>query len=144
MSKSHSKDDELVNRRGFLRNPFRRLIEESEEHRKTGTYRLIDLKDLPDEKLATLKPKVSPYCTVGIEDDQVMATISFPLFSIQDDKLTVFNQFNGKINIAEISQLVAQRLEMDYADAFKMVRDVFVDLVIRQVCVPSEPPESLW
>lgn len=144
MSDSQVTDDRGISRRDFISNPFKRIFTQGDSQQKGGVHRLIDLRELADEEMATIKPRVAANCKISIEGDQVMATINFPLFPVGDDQLPIFNQFNGQQSVAQISQKLAGQFNIDYADAYLIVRDVFISLAMRQVCTPSDPLDLLW
>lgn len=134
-------DSTRQGRRAFLRHPFSSALEQVEERRRTGAYRLSDLKTMPREELGPLKPKVFPACKISVKDGVVQATLTIDLFPLGDDRVELFNYFDGKTSISEISRKLAESKGISREEAFKRVKALFTDLVEKSVCYPAEPPE---
>ncbi len=134
-------DDYRRARRDFLRHPFRDAFEQVEERRRTGAYRLNDLKKMPREELGPLKPKVFPACKIGVKDGVVQATLTIDLFPLGDDRVDVFNHFDGRTSVAEITRWLAEAKGISREEAYNRVKALFIDLVEKNVCYPAEPPE---
>lgn len=139
---SDAKDDGyLKGRREFLRNPFKRTLEDIDERRRTGHYRLNELREMLPEDFNSLKPKVFPSIKIGINEGVVQATIVIDLFPVGDNRIDIFNHFNGKTRIDQITRKIAAERGISKKEAHELVRALFLELVEKQICYPAEAPE---
>ena len=107
--------------------------------------RLSDLGSLPDDQLAQVRPIVNPDCEIFVDQGHVWGRFkkteaTVKLFPPQKENLAIFNLFNGRHRLGEIGSLLAQEMGWDEVRAFAHVRDLFLSLVSRLVCVPKDPP----
>jgi len=63
------------------------------------------------------------------------------LFPMDEENLAVFNRFDGRHSLGEVSQQLVQEMGWDEAQSFAYARELFLSLVGRWVCVPKDPPE---
>jgi hypothetical protein len=110
--------------------------------------RLSDLGDLPDDRLAVLRPVVNPGCEIMVEEDQVWARhtkagIVVRLFAVKEaDKLAAFNHFDGEHTLGEAGACLAEEMGCSEAEGFALARDLFLALVRQLVCLPKDPPQA--
>lgn len=107
--------------------------------------RLSELGSLPDDQLAQVRPIVNPDCEIFVDHGHVWSRFkkteaTVKLFPPEKENLTAFNLFNGTHRLGEIGSLLAQEMGWDEVRAFAHVRDLFLSLVSRLVCVPKDPP----
>jgi hypothetical protein len=62
------------------------------------------------------------------------------LFPAARENLVLLDMFDGQHDIGQIGHRLAQEMGWDEARAFAHVRDLFLSLVERAVCVPRDPP----
>jgi hypothetical protein len=132
---------EDTTRRQLLRHLLHWAIETSRDVHDHGSFRIDSLQSMPDDALSKLTPRLTPDCKIFVQDEQVWATFSFPLFPTEQSYLTVFNCFDGKHTLAECAAALAEQTGWSYQEAFRFTRDLLIDLAIRQVCLPTNPPE---
>jgi len=107
--------------------------------------RLSELGSLPDDQLAQVRPIVNPDCEIFVDQGHVWSRFkktqaTVKLFPPEKENLMAFNLFNGRHCLGEIGSLLAQEMGWDEVRAFAHVRDLFLSLVGRLVCVPRDPP----
>ena len=132
------------NRRQFFRALFQEVaVAHSSLQGKLG-YRLSELGSLPDHQLAQVRPAVNRDYEIFVDQGHVWARYRlkeqapFKLFSVEEEESRVaFNMFDGQHSLGEIGDHLAQ--EMEKAQAFAHVRDLFLSLVEPMVCVPKDP-----
>lgn len=108
--------------------------------------RLSDLETLPEDQLAQLKPTVNPAYEILVEEDCVWgrhrktgAMVS--LFSMGErENLLAFNLFDGIQDLGQAGRRLAQEMEWEEARGFAHVKEFFLLLVGKLVCVPKDPP----
>jgi hypothetical protein len=111
--------------------------------------RLSELGNLPEQKLALLKPIVNPAYEILVEEDSVWgrykstgATIK--LFDLEErESLLAFNMFDGKHNLGQIGRQLAQEMGWPEAAGFVYAKDLFIFAAGYLICVPKDPPLSL-
>lgn len=107
--------------------------------------RLSELGSLPDDQLAQVRPTVNPDCEIFVDQGHVWSKnkkteVITKLFPTDEENLTAFNLFNGRHRLGEIGERLSQEMGWDEVTAFAHVRDLFLSLVSRLVCVPKDPP----
>jgi len=132
-------------RRQFWRALLQELFVVSGSARGGQGAALANLGSLPTAQLAQMHPKVNPDCRISTEDDNVWAQSEKTgargkLFAATRENLLAFNRFDGQHTIGEIGRLVAAELGWTEDRAFALVRDLFLSLASRAVCVPADAP----
>jgi hypothetical protein len=131
------------------RNLWRALLQETVVTSRTlaggQAFRLAELGDWPDARLATLRPKVSRDFDIFMDGDEICARHRDTgkverLFTMDKAPLAVFNQFNGENDLATVSLSLAREMGWDEPQAFAYTRALFLDLVARLVCLPANVP----
>jgi hypothetical protein len=107
--------------------------------------RLSELGNLPDDQLAQVRPIVNPDCEIFVDQGYVWSRFkkteaTVKLFPPEKENLAAFNLFNGRHRLGEIGECLSQEMGWDEVTAFTHVRDLFLSLVSRLVCVPKDPP----
>ncbi|MBN1933370.1 MAG: hypothetical protein JW934_01830 [Anaerolineae bacterium] len=107
---------------------------------------LSQLRDLPDDQLAQVRPTLNPDYEIFVDQDFVCCRVretgaTRKLFQMKRESLAAFNQFTGRHTLTEIGAQLAQQMEWDEAAGFAYARDLFLALVDRLVCVPRDPPD---
>jgi hypothetical protein len=131
-------------RRGFFKHLLGEAIALTEELGGKPQLRLEDLPDLPDEKLAQVKPMMMPgreFVTteeaVSVRSNETGAlTVLLPLDRAGSFALGLFD---GATELGDVAQRLAAELGVESEEAFARVRQVFLDLVAKGACVPSNP-----
>lgn len=106
------------------------------------SYRLSDLDSLTDEQLAQIRPVVNPACEIFVAQEYIWAKFkqvdkTYRLFSTEQKNLSVFNMFNGRNTLEQISTQLAQETGWEQASAFAHTRSLFLSLAQHLVCVPD-------
>jgi hypothetical protein len=109
-------------------------------------FRLSELGSLPDGQLARVRPVVHPDHEIFLDQGYVCsrrkrAEATSKLFPTEKENLVAFNMFNGRYDLGQIGGRLAQEMGWDETSAFAHVRDLFLSLIERGVCVPQDPPE---
>lgn len=130
-----------VPRREFVKNLLHLAIETTKDVHERGSFRLDSLQSMPDSSIANLTPKVTEGCEISVQGDQVWATLSILLFPSELAYLTVFNCFDGQHTLDDCASALADQMNWSYEEAFRFAKDLLIDLAIRQVCIPTNPPE---
>jgi hypothetical protein len=107
--------------------------------------RLSELGSLPDDQLAQVRPIVNPDCEIFVDQGHVWSRFkkteaTVKLFPLKPENLAAFNLFNGRHRLGEIGECLSQEMGWDEVTSFAHVRDLFLSLVSRLVCVPKDPP----
>jgi hypothetical protein len=107
--------------------------------------RLSELGSLSDDQLAQVRPIVNPDCEIFVDQGHVWSRFkkteaTVKLFPLEKENLAAFNLFSGRHSLGEIGSLLAQEMCWDEVTSFAHVRDLFLSLVSRLVCVPKDPP----
>jgi len=134
------------------RTAFRAILQEAaaigRALKGTPTCRITELGSLPDEKLAQVKPAVNPSFEINLAQGCVWAKYKpkerppQKLFAMgEKEHLLAFNMFNGTHTLGEIGHHLAQEMAWEDEQAFARLRDFFLSLVKRGVCVPKDPVE---
>ena len=116
-----------------------------QELRGRPQLRLEDLGKLPDEKLGQVMPMVRPDYEVRIEDGaevtarQRESGAVIRLFPLDSYKTAIFNMFDGMTPLAEIGRRLAASPDLEEDAAFSRAKRLFIALVDKGVCVPSNP-----
>jgi hypothetical protein len=106
--------------------------------------RLSELGSLPDDQLAQVRPIVNPDHETFVDQGHIWSKCkktetALKLFRAEKDNLVAFNLFDGKHTLGEIGKRLSQEMDWDEARGFAHVRDLFLSLVSRLVCVPRDP-----
>ena len=109
--------------------------------------RLSDLGDLPDDRLAQIKPIVNLDHQITVDEGHVCSRsrrtgATLKLFPMDREHLAAFNLFDGRHSLDEIGQRLSQEMGWDEAAGFAYARDLFLSLARRLVCVPKDPLEA--
>jgi hypothetical protein len=107
-------------------------------------FRLAGLSELPDERLAPIRPIVNPQYEILVEGEYVCCRArekgeTRRLFGTQKENVFAFNHFNGQHTLGTIGARLAQEMGWEEAQGFAHARDLFLALVERLVCVPEGP-----
>lgn len=125
---------------------FAALLQELLVTRRTlqgvPAFRLSELSHLPNDQLAQVIPIMNPDYEILVEHDHAWgrrktSPAAQSLFLITPENLAVFNLFNGRLSLAEISEQAAQELNWDKAHTFTLAADLFLSLVSHLVCLPK-------
>jgi hypothetical protein len=105
-------------------------------------FKLADLGEWPDEKLALIIPLVIPGCKIFIKHNFAYATPpkshqSIQLFPLSSPAAQAFNTFDGINLLAEIASTVARTNTWDDDHAFAYCRGLFLSLVTLGICQPK-------
>lgn len=137
-----------ISRRDFWRALAQEAFVASRALKGEGNYPLSELGNLPDARLAQIKPVVHPLCEIYVDDGSVRgrykdAGNSVELFSVErvEDRVTL-GMFDGGHTLREVGSRLAQALEWDEARAFAHARDLFLSLAERMICIPKDPRVS--
>jgi len=143
---AHQRPENVPNRRAF----FRGMLDEGralgEELCGRPQLKLGDLEDLPDEKLAHVMPMVNPDYEIAIDGGEVTARerktgAVIRLFPLDSDETAAFNMFDGMTPLADVARRLAVSLESEEDVAFCRAKRLFISLMKKSVCVPSN---SVW
>jgi hypothetical protein len=104
-----------------------------------------ELGKLPAEKLVDLIPAMASGQHILIKEKAVWCLPNGkkdPVFLFQVDPITsyTFNLINGRNTIAEISEQLAEKLDLPYPRALAITRGLFLTLVKAGACVPVNNP----
>jgi hypothetical protein len=125
---------------------FTALLQELLVTRRTlqgvPAFRLSELSHLSDDQLAQVIPIMNPDYEILVEHDRVWgrrktSPSTQSLFLITPENLAVFNLFNGRLSLAEISEQAAQELNWGKAHTFTLAADLFLLLVGHLICLPK-------
>ncbi len=112
-------------------------------------YTLENLGDLPDDKLAVIRPMISPLYRIRVVDGQVCSQFKDdadapvrPHFPTTPEYLAAFNRFNGRQSLQEIAGAVAAEFVWETDAAFRFTRDLFLALAAQGVVVPQNPLDT--
>jgi hypothetical protein len=105
---------------------------------------LDELDQLPLEQFYAIKPVVNPEYEIFPQNGYVYARIrgsqeSHELFPVNSDSVKIFNWFNGQRTIMEIAEYLAQEAESEADATIALVREVFLALTKRMICLPKDP-----
>ena len=133
-------------RRTFFRALFQEVAVIHGSLKGRPGYRLTELGSLPDPQLAQIRPIVNPDCETFVDQGHVCSRskkteATLRLFPPEKENLIVFDMFDGRHDLGEIGSHLAREMGWDEASAFAHARDLFLSLVERAVCVPSDPLE---
>lgn len=111
------------------------------------SFALSELGDLPDEELARLFPLVRPGFAIYVDGEHVVAQNRetgdiVELGPSTKENVVALNHFSGEVNLGVVGRRLAHQMGWDEARGFAHVKDLFIALVGRLVCVPlnaSEP-----
>lgn len=134
------------NRRTFFRALLQELVVTGGSLKGGRGYRLSELGNLPNDKLAQVKPIVNPEYEIFVDQGHVCSRskrtqATLKLFPMQRENLVVFNMFNGKHNLGEVGERLSQEMGWDEAKGFEHSKDLFLYLVARLVCIPKDAVE---
>ena len=107
-------------------------------------YQLSELGSLPDDQLAQVRPIMNPDHEIFVDQGHVWSRCkkteaTLKLFPTEKENLVAFNLFDGRHTLGEISERLSQEMGWDEARGLDHVRDLFLSLVSRLVCVPGNP-----
>jgi hypothetical protein len=106
-------------------------------------YRLSELRDLPDEQLAEMRPMVNPQYEILIEGEYVCCRPRGMdkvrrLFTMEPENLVTFNQFDGRHRLDEVGGQLAREMGWEADQGFAYAKALFVALAERLVCIPQD------
>lgn len=110
-------------------------------------YRLSELGDWPDARLAQVRPMVHPLCEIYVDEGSVFgrykdvgATVElFPLENVENR--VALGMFDGEHTLGEVGTRLSQALDWDQERAFDHARDLFLSLAGRMICIPRDALE---
>lgn len=110
-------------------------------------HQLSALGSLPDYQLAQVRPIVNPDYEIFVDQGHVWGrckktAAALKLFPTEKENLVAFNLFDGRHSLGEIGEHLSQEMNWDEARGVAHVRDLFLFLVSRLVCVPGNPLDS--
>ena len=137
-----------MSRRTFWRALVQEAFAASRALKGEEDYRLSELGDWPDTRLAELRPVVHPLCEIYVDDGYVYgrykdrnATIElFPLERVEDR--VALGMFDGGHTLAQVGARLAQAMAWDEARAFAHARELFLSLASLMICIPRDPLEA--
>jgi hypothetical protein len=111
------------------------------------SFALSGLDDLPDEELARLIPLVRPGFAIYVDGEHVVAQNEktgdiVDLGPSTKENVVALNHFDGQVNLGAVGRRLAHHMGWDEARGFAHVKDLFLSLVGRLVCVPLNAFES--
>jgi hypothetical protein len=136
-----------VSRRQFFSALWHELDGVNSQLEGRSTFKLSDLGDLPDDKLADVIPVIMPGCKVW-EEGEFMWTQLNPtakpekLFRSETPILVVLDLIDGSTPLQEISQRLSREMNWEASYSFAYVRGLFLSLVFAKVCFPTGPLTS--
>ena len=108
-------------------------------------YRLSELGDWPDARLAQIRPVVHPLCEIYVDEGSVYGRhkdvgVSVELFPLDqaEDRLTL-GMFDGNHTLRQVGTRLSEAMAWDDARAFAHARDLFLSLAGRMICIPRDP-----
>jgi hypothetical protein len=110
------------------------------------SYALSELAGLPDDQLARLVPLILPVYAIYVDGERLVGrhaeTSAFVELapSVRENVLAL-NLFDGQITLGTAGRRLAQQMDWDEARGLAHVKDLFLSLVGRLVCVPRNSPE---
>jgi hypothetical protein len=131
-------------RRNFWRALLQEVFVISGSFKGRQGCRLSELGSLPDDQLARVRPIVNPDHEIFVDQGHVWSRCktteaTLKLFPMEKENLVAFNLFDGRYSLGEIGERLSQEMDWDEARGFVHVRDLFLSLVSRLVCVPANP-----
>jgi hypothetical protein len=109
----------------------------------TPGFKLSELRDLPDEQLAQMRPVANPDYQILIQQDYVccrhndMESVR-QLFAMTPENLAVWNQFNGQHRLDEIGARLAEQMDWEPELGFVYAKEFFLALAERLACLPQD------
>jgi len=106
-------------------------------------YRLSELRDLPDEQLARIRPIANPEYEILVEEDHVCCRRKGmdkvrKLFRMTPENLATWNQFNGQRCLDEIGARLACEMGWEPELGYAYAREFFLALAERLACIPQD------
>jgi hypothetical protein len=110
------------------------------------SYPLRQLSDLPDDQLADLIPVIQPTISVVVEGEYLVGhhkdtDAVVQLVPSVKENVVALNLFDGRITLGTAGRLLARQMGWDGARGFAHVRDLFLSLAGRLICVPLNSPQ---
>ena len=89
---------------------------------------------------------INPGLAIRVDEEQVWGQRQetgevFELLPSSRENVLALNLFNGQINLGTAGRRLALQMNWDEARGFAHVRDLFLSLAGRRVCVPRYSPE---
>jgi hypothetical protein len=133
---------EIAGRRGFFRLFARESVVALDELRGRPQLRLADLPQLPDATLEQIAPAILEGVTVIPEEQRITARPpacqqAIVLFARDPVPVFIFNRFNGRSTLAQISKELSAQQQWPQEQSFAAVKALFFRLVRLRVCVPA-------
>jgi len=131
-----------MQRRRFFRSAVGEAAAFFDELRGIPQLRLSDLASLDWNALRSLVPVITPNTRIEPGDPVIQACVvereePIPLFAAGSLEASIFNGFNGLSSLEEIASDLVERYGLEYEDAVPKVRSLFLHLVGKGICVPS-------
>lgn len=121
------------------------LVLSKELHGKQNIA-LSSLWSMKPEKFNEIKPIFRKECKILVKNNIIYATFKgqseiVPIMEYNELIGETYRSFNGRTKISEIVNTVKQSSGLEYDEAYKFVRQVFLYLVEGEVCVPNPRSE---
>lgn len=132
----------VLSRRGFFKSMMGEVVSAVEEYQGKPQFRLSDLWELPDDRIARVKPMLIAPIQITTTDGHSWGqfsnqTRSVLLFEATKENLFVFEMFSKGFTLDEIGKKLSREMDWDDAQAFGFVKRLFLSLVESRVCVPG-------
>jgi hypothetical protein len=105
------------------------------------SYALHELDDLPDEQLSKLIPTIRPDFSIHVDGDRMVARHAeketvIDLCPATRENVLALNLFTGRITLGVAGRRLASQMAWPEDEGFAQVKEMFLLLVGRLMCVP--------
>ena len=137
----------MSSRRNFWGSAIGQLSAFIDEAAGTPQLAASSLPSMDDDVLEMLIPSIVENINIVGDDDVITARIDsnnvVRLFERGESSLFIFNQINGENTIGEIAVAYGLAFPTDHRDATTAVRDLFLELVHKGICIPTNSIDRL-
>lgn len=139
-------------RRSFFKAVVGRGFSIVEHLRGVPQYRIESLWELDEALFGSIVPRVRDRVGIDMEGSSVWARVPFKrdpvhLFVATHQNTFIFNHFNATFPLSDVAARVAEAFGLGLEEARLAVRELFLDLARKGVCVPAKgvgKPEALF
>jgi hypothetical protein len=136
-----------VNRRKFWKHLMQEFFVTRGSIKGGQGFRLTDLKNLPDKKLAQIKPVLNSDWEIFEEEGQILGRYkdgqkALKLFPVKKEIKIILELFNGQDSLEDISEQLIKKMQWDKSTSFSFSRDIFLLLAQNLIYVPRDPLET--
>lgn len=133
-----------VSRRQFWRALLQEVAVTYDSLKGRPGYALSGLGNLSDQQLARVKPILHPDCETFVEQGYVWSRckqteVTLKLFPTEPENMVALELFDGRHDLGEVGEQLAQEMGWERATGFAHARELFLALVSQLVCVPKDP-----